>query len=81
MRLRLGEILKENGRQGLEPSTVDQLAKKSKGRLSVATAVRLARDEWKVLPRDVLITLCEVLEVGPDDLLDYSPRKRKRGQS
>jgi DNA-binding Xre family transcriptional regulator len=29
----------------------------------------------------VLITLCEVLEVGPNDLLDYTPTKRKRGQS
>ena len=67
MRLRLGEILKENERKGVEPSTADQLARKSKGRLSMATAARLARDEWKVLPRDVLITLCEVLEVGPND--------------
>jgi DNA-binding Xre family transcriptional regulator len=81
MRLRLAEILKENERKGVEPSTADQLAKKSKGRLSTATAVRLERNEWKVLRRDVLITLCEVLEVGPNDLLDYSPTKRKRGRS
>lgn len=81
MRLRLGEILKENRRKGLEPSTADQLAKKSKGRLSMATAARLARDEWKVLPRDVLITLCEVLEVGPNDFLDYTPTTGKRGRS
>jgi DNA-binding Xre family transcriptional regulator len=81
MRLRLAEILKENKRKGVEPSTADQLAKKSKGRLSMSTAVRLARDEWKVLPRDVLITLCEVLQVGPNELLDYTPTKRKRGRS
>jgi DNA-binding Xre family transcriptional regulator len=81
MRLRLAEILKENERKGVGPSTADQLVKKSNGRLSMATAVRLERNEWKVLRRDVLITLCEVLEVGPDDLLDYAPTKRKRGRS
>jgi DNA-binding Xre family transcriptional regulator len=81
MRLRLAEILKENERKGVGPSTADQLAKKSNGRLSMATAVRLERNEWKVLRRDVLITLCEVLEVGPDDLLDHAPTKRKRGRS
>ena len=79
--MRLAEILRENERKGVELSIVDQLAKKSKGRLSMATVVRLTRDEWKILPRDVLITLCEVLEVGPNDLLDYTPSKRKRGQS
>src|SRR5688500_11607376 len=72
MRLRLAEILKENERKGVGPSTADQLAKKSNGRLSMATVVRLERNEWKVLRRDVLITLCEALEVGPDDLLDYA---------
>lgn len=73
--------MKENERKGVEPCTADQLARKSKGRLSMATAARLARDEWKVLPRDVLITLCEVLEVGPNDLLDYTPTREKRGRS
>jgi DNA-binding Xre family transcriptional regulator len=81
MRLRLAEILKENERKGVGPSTADQVAKKSNGRISIATVVRLERNEWKVLRRDVLITLCEVLEVGPNDLLDYAPTKRKRGRS
>jgi len=81
MRLRLADILRENERKGVEPSTVDQLAKMSKGRLSMATVVRLTRDDWKILPRDVLITLCELLEVGPNDLLDHTPTKRKRGRS
>lgn len=83
MRLRLGEILKENARKGKNPSTAYALAKASGGRLSMSTAARLARDEWQCLTRDVLSTLCEVLDVWPDDLLDLgsgeSRGKVKRG--
>jgi DNA-binding Xre family transcriptional regulator len=80
MRLRIAELLKANARKGVEPSTASQLSKMSKGRLSMSTAARLSRDDWKSLPRDVLITLCELLDVGPDELLDYTPGKAKRGE-
>ena len=53
------------------------LAKASGGRLSMSAAARLARDEWKCLPRAVLEALCEVLNVEPGELFERAKGKRR----
>jgi len=49
----------------------------SDGRLSLSAAYRLASDNWRCLPRDVLDALCDVLSVEPGELLE---RDKKRGK-
>jgi len=78
MRLRVAEILEENARKGRKPATAYQLSKASGGRLSMSTAARMARDEWRCLDRDVLVTLCDVFGCQPGDLLEHVPDKPKR---
>lgn len=62
MHLLVGDILK---RQGL---TAYALAKGSDGRISLPTAYRLARGEWKCLSAEVMDALCDALQVEPGEL-------------
>ena len=74
MRLRVSELLSKRDMSAYA------LAKASGGRLSLSAAARLARDEWKCLPREVLDALCDVLNVAPGELFQRPPAKRgKRG--
>jgi DNA-binding Xre family transcriptional regulator len=75
MRLRIAELLANR------KMTAYGLAKASNGRLSLSAAARLARDEWKCLPRDVVEVLCEVLNVQPGELFEQvvGEKKRRRG--
>ncbi len=62
--------------------TAYSLHKASKGRLSLSVAGRLARDEWKCLPREVMDVLCELLEVAPGELLEPEGKPRRgKGRS
>jgi DNA-binding Xre family transcriptional regulator len=72
MHLLVGDILK---RKGL---TAYALAKDSGGKISLPTAYRLARGEWKCLSSEVMDALCDVLEVSPGELFERSPRRRSR---
>lgn len=72
MRLRVGELLAERG------MTAYGLHKASSGRLSLSSAARLARGEWKCLSAEVLDALCDVLQVEPGDLLERDRRRRGR---
>lgn len=60
--LRISELLSARGLTGY------QLHKRSRGRLSLSTANRLARNEASALRLDVIETLCDVLGVEPGDL-------------
>ena len=53
------------------------LHKASRGRLSLSTTHRLARDEWTCLPRNVLVALCDLLEVEPGELFERRPAAKK----
>lgn len=64
MRLRVPELLAER------EMTAYRLHKLSGGRLSLSSASRLARGEWKCLSSDVMDVLCEVLDVEPGELFE-----------
>jgi DNA-binding Xre family transcriptional regulator len=75
MRIKLPELLGD-----MSPYA---LAKKSEGRISMSTAYRLVRLEGRVktFDADLLEALCDVLNVGPGELLerdDSSPAKHPR---
>jgi hypothetical protein len=55
------------------------LAKAGKGRLSVFAAARLAREELKYLPREVLDVLCEVPGVELRELFEGGGQRRGVG--
>lgn len=75
MKLRVPELLEERG------LTAYALAKASDGRLSLSTAHRLARGEWKCLSAEVLEALCEVLEIDdPGPLFERDAGKRRRAK-
>lgn len=73
MRLRLPELLKEH------ELTPYGLAKASKGRISLSTAYRLARNDGavKLFDGELLEAMCDVFGVEPGELLEREP-KRKR---
>ncbi len=73
MRLRLPELLEERG------LTAYQLAKQSEGRIDVSTLYRLTRNRGRVamISAELLESLCDVLDVGPGELLEREA-KRKR---
>jgi DNA-binding Xre family transcriptional regulator len=72
MRLRVPDLLAQRD------MTAYELAKLSTGRLSVSTAYRLSRGEWKCLSGDQMDALCDVLNVEPGDLLEREMKKRKK---
>jgi DNA-binding Xre family transcriptional regulator len=72
MRLRVGEILRERG------MTAYALSKASGGRIELSAAYRLSKDQWVQLPRDTLTALCDALEIGPGDLFEFTPEKRRK---
>ncbi len=74
LRLRLPELLKER------EMTPYALAKASQGRISMSTAYRLARLKGRVetFDRSVLDALCDVLGVGPGELLERAERRSRR---
>jgi len=71
MRLRVSDLLAER------QMSAYALHKASAGRLSLSTAARLARGEWKCLSAQQLDALCDVLGVEPGELLE---RDHKRGR-
>ena len=74
LRLRLPELLEERD------MTPYALAKASRGRISMSTAYRLARLKGRVetFDRSVLDALCDVLDVGPAELLERVGRSATR---
>lgn len=66
MRLRLPELLEESG------LTAYGIAKRSEGRIVEATLYRLVQRRGRVryLDTELLETLCDVLGVGPEQLLE-----------
>lgn len=72
MRLLVGDLLK---RKGL---TAYALAKSSGGKISLSTASRLARGEWRCLGAEVMDVLCDVLAVEPGELFQRETPKRGR---
>ena len=70
MRLRIDELLRKRG------LTVYALAKASRGRISFPMAYRLVRQRGRftTIRSDVLDALCEVFEVGVNELFDSGPR-------
>lgn len=86
MRLRIPELLQEHG------LTPYGLSVRSKGRLSLSTAYRLARVKGRVKSFDarLLDVICDTLKIEPSDLLERdrdarnssaTPRKRSRGRT
>lgn len=75
VRIRLPELLDERG------LTAYAVAKKSEGRIDPSTLYRLVRARGRVefLKSDLLEALCDVLGVGPGELLEREG-KRKRGR-
>ena len=73
MRLRLPELLRQRH------MTAYALSVGSAGRISMSTAYRLVRLRGRVESFDahVLDALCDVLDVGPAELLERQPRKRR----
>jgi len=70
MKLRVSELLEERG------ITAYELAKLSGDRISLSTAYRLARGEWKCLSSDVLEALCDVFDIrDPGPLFQRAKRK------
>ncbi len=74
MRLRLPELLEERG------MTAYGLEAASKGRISMSAAYRLCRRRGKMryLDTQILEVLCEVLEIEPGELLERTPRRRRK---
>ncbi len=72
MRIRINELLEE---RDLTPYG---LAMKSKGRISLSAAHRLAREDGRVklFNAALLDALCDVLEVDPNTLLERDKKKR-----
>jgi DNA-binding Xre family transcriptional regulator len=75
MRLRLPELLEERG------LTAHSAALHSRGRINRATLYRLVRSEGRVrlLDTELLEALCDLLDVGPGELLEREGR-RGRGK-
>lgn len=74
MRIRLPELLEERG------LTAYEVSKRSAGRINPSTLYRLTRARGKVdlFSAEVLEALCDVLGVGPGELLEReAPAKRK----
>ncbi len=59
------------------------LAKASKGRISLSTAYRLARNHGRanMFVSDVLDALCDVLDVEPGELFEHGAGKGRRRRS
>jgi DNA-binding Xre family transcriptional regulator len=74
VRLRIGELLQER------EMTAYGLAKGSHGIISLTTAYRLARGEWRAISGQVMDVLCDVLEVEPGQLFEREKLTRKRGR-
>jgi DNA-binding Xre family transcriptional regulator len=75
MRLRLPELLEEHG------LTAYEVSKRSGGRISTSTLYRLTRVRGTVelFSATLLEALCDVLGVGPGELLERET-KAKRGR-
>lgn len=71
MRLRLPELLEEHS------ITPYGLHKASEGRISLSTAYRLTRNRGvvKMFDAELLEALCDVLDVGPEKLLERDTAK------
>lgn len=74
MRLRLPELLDEHD----PPLTPYQVAKRSKGRISVSTIYRLTqkRGRVKLLDGSLMEALCDVLGRTPGELLEREKKHR-----
>jgi DNA-binding Xre family transcriptional regulator len=72
MRLRIPELLDAKG------VTPYALSKRSGGRVSLSTVYRLVerRGDLQTFSSDLLDTLCDVLEIGPDELFEREAPKR-----
>ena len=73
MRLRVRALLRERG------VTAYRLAKDSKGRISVPSAYRLARGDFRLISADVMDALCDVLKVEPGVLFERGGTAKKAG--
>jgi hypothetical protein len=77
MRLRIPELLDANG------VTPYALSKRSGGRVSLSTVYRLVgrRGDLETYSSDLLDTLCDVLQIGPDKLFERdAPKRAPRGR-
>lgn len=74
MRVRLAELMKERG------MTAYAVAKESDGRVSTSALYRLLRKNGRVqlLDVDLLEALCDVLDVGPGELLERDTGRARR---
>lgn len=75
MRIRLPELFKERG------LTAYAVAQQSDGRISTSVLYRLMRAKGRAryLDAELLDALCDVLGVGPSELLEHeTARKRTR---
>jgi DNA-binding Xre family transcriptional regulator len=72
VRIRLPEVLDEHG------LTAYEVAKRSGGRIIPSTLYRLCRQKGRVklFDGDLLESLCDVLDVGPDRLLERESKRR-----
>jgi DNA-binding Xre family transcriptional regulator len=75
MRLRLAELLESRG------LTAYAIAQQSDGRISTSALYRLLKSDGRAryLDAELLDALCDVLDVGPGDLLEHErPGRRAR---
>ena len=75
MRLRVPDLL------AAHEITAYELAKRSDGRISIATAYRLATGDFKAVSETVLDALCDVFGIddpGPLFVREAAPKRRRR---
>ena len=72
MRVRLAELLESRG------MTAYSVAQQSDGRVSTSALYRLLKNDGRVrlLDADLLDALCDVLDVGPGELLEREGTRR-----
>ena len=75
MRVRLAELMEARG------LTAYAVAKQSDGRISTSVLYRLLKTDGRAryLDAELLEALCDVLDVGPGELLERDKARRGRG--
>jgi len=74
LRLRFPELLEERG------ITPYALSKQSRGRISMTTIYRIVRQrgELQSFDMDLLEATCDVLDIDPGDLFEWTKKQRRR---
>ena len=75
MRVRISELMRARG-----IGTAYMLAKKSNGAITQNVAYRLVQTDGRFerFSAALLDALCDVFDVGPDELLEYEGKARRR---